>query len=346
MSGTSMDGLDIAYCEFITDHGNWQFKIVVAQTIPYSKEWFAKLTEAPLLEEVGLNDLQLEYGQYIGRAVNDFIEENQLNTELICSHGHTIFHDPEQGITFQLGSGKEISETTKTPVISNFRALDVSLGGQGAPLAPVGDKLLFPEFEYCMNLGGFANISFDENGKRISFDICPVNIAMNEISQQLGLEYDDNGENASKGKVDWKLLDELDGLQYYNESSPKSLSREWYEGNFKPFIDGSLISSEDKLCTLCEHIANQVAKALEGSSEGDKLLITGGGAHNQYLIDQISAKLNLKVHIPSQQIVDFKEALIFGFLGILRVRNEINCLESVTGAERDSSGGEIHEFNG
>ena len=346
MSGTSLDGLDMVFCEFSAFNDQWKFNIVAAETIAYSKEWFVKLTEAPLLEEVNLSELHLEYGKYVGEAVNTFVGENHLNPELICSHGHTVFHDPAHGMTFQLGSGKMISETSKKTVVSNFRALDVSLGGQGAPLVPVGDKLLFPDFDYCLNLGGFGNISFDENGESKSFDICAVNMALNEISRQLGLEYDWNGEIASAGVVDSTLLDKLNDLPYYSERYPKSLGREWYEGTFRPVIEAASSTAQDKLCTLCEHIAEQVANALNGSSHEDTLLITGGGAHNQFLIDQIKSKLNLDVHIPNNEIIDYKEALIFAFLGVLKVRDEINCLKSVTGAKRDCSGGEIHTFGG
>ena len=346
MSGTSLDGLDMAYCEFDLAGEHWQFNIVEAETIQYTKQWLTKLTEAPWLEEPHLNLLDQGYGKYIGHCVSEFVKKYRLDPDLICSHGHTILHDPAHGITFQLGSGQVISETAKRRVVSNFRALDVSLGGQGAPLVPIGDKLLFPEYEYCLNLGGFGNISFDESGERKSFDICPVNMALNQICQQLGIGYDDKGENASKGKVEGKLLEELDGLGYYKESYPKSLSREWYEDKFRPVMEGANSSLIDKLCTLCEHITHQVANALNGSSPEHSLLITGGGAHNQFLIEQIKSKLKLDVYIPNKQIIDYKEALIFGFLGILKARNEINCLRSVTGAKRDCSGGEIHTFAG
>ena len=345
MSGTSLDGLDLAFCNFNLVNREWQFEILAAETISYSNDWKRKLMEAPLLKEADLNQINQEYGKYIGNSVAQFMVSQGVAPEMICSHGHTILHKPENGITFQLGSGEVIAATAKMTVVSNFRALDVSLGGQGAPLVPVGDKLLFADFDYCLNMGGFGNISFEEHGERKSFDICPVNMALNEISSQMGLEYDNNGENASRGSVNYALLDQLNNLAYYNETYPKSLSREWYEENFRSLLEASDTRAEETLCTLCEHIAEKVAVVLERSSVGDKLLITGGGTHNNYLIDQIRSKLNLDIHIPSVKIIDYKEALIFGFLGILRVRNEINCLKSVTGAERDSSVGDIHDFS-
>ncbi|PCH96460.1 MAG: anhydro-N-acetylmuramic acid kinase [Bacteroidetes bacterium] len=346
MSGTSLDGLDIAYCEFILNNGQWSFDIVVAETIVYSNKWFNKLGGAAILQESELKVLHEKYGEYIGTEIREFVQKNKLSPELICSHGHTIFHDPKNGITYQLGSGEVISKKTGIKVVSNFRALDVSLGGQGAPLVPVGDKLLFPEYEYCLNLGGFGNISFEEYGERKSFDICPVNMALNEVARELDMEYDESGEIASRGNLDAALLEKLNILSYYEDSYPKSLSREWYEESFKPILEQSNATPQDKLSTLCEHVAIQIKISLEGSSVSDKLLITGGGTHNKYLVDQIKSKLNLKVDIPSAEIIDYKEALIFGFLGILRFRNEINCLKSVTGAERNSSVGEIHEFSG
>ena len=343
MSGTSLDGLDLAYVEFTETDRVWSFELKQAKTSRYSDEWFVDLRNSQNLPESQLNLLHSDYGVFLGHSVKSFIEEHNLSPDFIASHGHTVFHQPEKGITYQLGDGQALANTCQLKTVSDFRSLDVSLGGQGAPLVPIGDKFLFNQYDVCLNLGGFANLSFELEGKRIAFDVSPVNIAMNVMANALGKEYDDNGGIAATGSLIPELLHELTTLAYYEEDAPKSLSREWLDEQFMPILRASSASNEDKLHTLCIHIAQQVKSSIIHlhQKEDARMLVTGGGAHNGFLVDCIRNETGLNIHVPDRNIIEYKEALIFAFLGVLRTRGDINCLSSVTGASRDSSCGVI-----
>lgn len=343
MSGTSLDGLDIAYCTFKTDKGKWSYSLNCAETIKYSKEWNDRLKEAHLLSSEKLLQLHSEYGILLGNSVQRFIKKHKLKKiDLVSSHGHTIFHRPENGFTFQLGNGAAIATACGLKVICDFRIMDVALKGQGAPLVPIGDRLLFPEYKFCLNLGGFSNISFEHNKSRIAFDICPVNTVLNYLASFKGKSFDKNGLLAKSGKVNKTLLSELNKLDYYYKRHPKSLGREWLEKYFLPSIDSYSISTEDKLATCTEHIACQVAATIINNSKRGNVLITGGGANNRFLVEKIKGLLPLhEIIIPSSGLVNFKEALVFAFLGVLKAEQKINTLQSVTGAIMDSSGGVV-----
>ncbi|MGQ9846303.1 MAG: anhydro-N-acetylmuramic acid kinase [Bacteroidales bacterium] len=340
MSGTSLDGIDLAAVEFDT-HNIKKFKIIAATTIPYSAEWKKKLQNSLHLSAYDFLKLHKEYGSYIGTLINQFLKSTALKIDYIASHGHTIFHEPQHRFNFQLGDGAFIASTTGITTISDFRTLDIALGGQGAPLVPIGDKLLFGEYDYCLNIGGIANISFERDKKRIAYDICPANMVLNHIAQQAGYEYDNKGMLASKGQINIELLRELNQLDYYQQSFPKSLGREWIEQIFFPIIRSYRLSIENLLCTLCEHIAIQIGKNITSSGT---LLITGGGAHNDFLISRIKAHTLAKVVIPDATIVNYKEALIFAFLGLLRIKHQPNTLSSVTGAKIDVCSGIVHRI--
>ena len=341
MSGTSLDGLDIAYCSFKQEKGKWHFNIKKAVTIKYSSEWLKKLSTAPKLSSIQLLQLHNDFGDYLGTCVNRFIKESKINkVDFVSSHGHTIFHQPEKHFTFQLGNGAAIAAKCNLPVISDFRSLDVLLGGQGAPLVPIGDKLLFPEYDFCLNLGGIANISFESKKKRLAFDICPVNIVLNHLASLLNKEYDKDGLIAASGKVDPKLLNSLNALNYYKQAFPKSIGREWVEDDFLPILNKSNISVKDKIATVTEHIATQITKVLYGKK--GKVLVTGGGAFNKHLVQRMGKKTSLKLIMPGNELVNYKEALVFALLGVLKWRGEVNCLKSVTGARENNSGGSIY----
>jgi anhydro-N-acetylmuramic acid kinase len=339
MSGTSLDGVDIACCHFSLDK-KWNFEITRAETIPYSNEWSDRLRELPGASALQLALTNIEYGRYLGKLVYDFIRKYKLKVELISSHGHTVFHQPDKGITLQIGKGIEIFSQTSIPVVYDFRSQDVAFGGQGAPLVPVGDKLLFGEYDYCLNLGGIANISYEKNRKRIAFDICPCNQVLNELAKAEGLDYDRGGELARSGKIDPHLLDLMNVIPFYHQPPPKSLGREWVEEKFIPLIINSKLSIPDALATCSEHIAFQVGR-MTGSDRRKKMLISGGGALNKYLVERIKAFSSPQIILPDKKLIHFKEAMVFAFLGLLRWRNEINCLSSVTGAIMDSSSGLI-----
>jgi anhydro-N-acetylmuramic acid kinase len=349
MSGTSLDGLDIAYCKFSKKGSRWIYEISSATTLGYKddqRKLFSSIMKATA-EEFAYHDSS--FGKYIGEQVRKFVASKKLKVDFIASHGHTIFHQPSRGFTYQIGSGASIYAASNLPVVSDFRSVDVSLQGQGAPLVPIGDKLLFGNYDFCLNLGGISNISFDYKKQRIAFDISPVNIIMNALAEEKGLTFDKDGKLAAQGTINTDLLDALNSLDFYQTAFPKSLGREWIDQHVFPIVSSSSISIEDKLATFCEHIAIQlklvIDKALPKSpKKKSTLLITGGGALNKFLISRINYQVKDKtiVVVPDKNTVMFKEALIFAFLGVLRIRNEVNCLKSVTGASKDNIGGALY----
>tara|TARA_R110002050_G_scaffold290260_1_gene443697 strand:- start:17935 stop:19008 length:1074 start_codon:yes stop_codon:yes gene_type:complete len=340
MSGTSMDGLDLAYCEFVFKMQKWDFKIIHSETIPYSKKWLKHLNNARQLSKKDLAELDLTYGVYLGQQVNNFIRKEKIfEVDFIASHGHTVHHQPAKGITVQIGNGEEISKHTGKTVVCDFRVQDVKLGGQGAPLVPIGDKLLFSEFDACVNLGGFVNVSFDKQNQRLAFDICPVNIMMNYMTQKIGLKYDESGDLARKGEIISGFLMALNQLHYYAASIPKSLGIEWVEAEVYPLIKNEYVI-QDVLRTMVEHVAIQISKGLDVPSL-NHVLVSGGGAFNTFLMERIRANSRANFSILGKDITEFKEAMVFAFLGVLRMRNENNILKSVTGASIDHCAGEI-----
>ncbi|MEI6864431.1 anhydro-N-acetylmuramic acid kinase [Flavicella sp.] len=340
MSGTSLDGVDLVYVRFGGTE-KYDYKIIHSNTYSYSKQWILLLKSAFEKQPSELKELDKNYGVYIGNLVNDFILENKIKqVDLIASHGHTVFHKPEEGYTLQIGSGTEIAKITNSKVVFDFRTQDVNLGGQGAPLVPIGDVLLFAEFDYCLNLGGFANISFDEKDLRKAYDICPVNIVMNFYMNKIDQEFDDRGKLAKTGKIDKTLLKKLNSDFYYQLTHPKSLGFEFVKKNVIPLIDSYELELKDILRTFLEHVAFQVAQVI--SKEG-KVLVTGGGAYNDFLIERIDQLTSVELVIPTAELLEFKEALIFALLGFLKVEGSNNCLKSVTGATKDHSTGVVIE---
>ena len=338
MSGTSLDGLDLAICSFSKNPDKWNWKLLASKTVLYSADLRKKLEYAPSLSGQGIIELDNEFGYFIGSQAKEFIDETGLQIGLICSHGHTVFHQPDKKLTFQAGSGASIAAKTGKITVSDFRSTDISLGGQGAPLVPAGDEFLFSEYDYCLNLGGFANISYRSANKRVAYDICPVNIVLNLLTQRIGMLYDKDGITGSSGNIDGGMLKKLDQLGFYKDKAPKSLGREWFENEFLPIVDKNDLPVADKIRTVYEHVAKQIAFIPD---QNKTVLITGGGAHNKFLVDLIKKYCKAECIVPDDKTVDFKEAIIFAFLGLLRLRNEINCFASVTGASRDSCCGVI-----
>lgn len=344
MSGTSLDGVDVSFCEFLFDGEGWKLARNVNQTIPYTLKWREKLDTAILLPDAKLKLLSNDYGLLLGQIVNEFLANHGLDekVDLIASHGHTVHHRPHEGITVQIGNAVEIAKETGLLVINNFREKDVNLGGQGAPLVPVGDDLLFSEYEACLNLGGIANISYDYNGKRVAFDISPANLPLNKIVRESHQkEFDKNGEIASKGEATVDLIERLNGLNYYNQSPPKSLGVEWLNENFYPIIDfyaNQGLYAADVLHSVVIHETDQIAKVINEIGVAS-VLVTGGGAFNTFFMEVLSQKVKTKLVIPSNDLISFKEAIVFAFLGVLNYCGQINTYKSVTGASRDSIGG-------
>jgi anhydro-N-acetylmuramic acid kinase len=338
MSGTSLDGIDIALCRFSECGNGWNYQIIDAETVSYPSRWIEKLNNAPGLNAGDFLILHNEYGRYTGELIKEFLF-NKESPKLVASHGHTIFHQPDKKFTFQLGNGASIAASTHITTVCDFRNLDVALCGQGAPLVPIGDQLLFPEFDYCLNIGGFANISYELNGIRLAFDICPANIILNELARQKGNPYDLDGCIGASGIVNESLLRKLNSLTYYYQKPPKSLGREWVNNQIIPLLSQSGISLEDQSATIYEHIALQIAEVINKSG---RMLLTGGGAKNLFLIEKLKEKTPCLLILPDEKLIDFKEALIFAFLGILAFSGHVNVLSSVTGSAQDHVGGVIY----
>ncbi len=346
MSGTSLDGVDIVYVQLNVREGKWSFELQKGQTISYSTQWRNKLKEAITLNKEALDQLDEEYTVYLASVITAFIQENALETiDFVCSHGHTILHRPDLGYTVQIGNLPILADLIQQKVVCDFRVQDVLLGGQGAPLVPIGDRLLFSDYTACLNLGGFANVSYENHlHYRIAFDLCPVNVLLNEQANKLGLLYDPEGTKAKEGHVCYPLLEALNALDYYAKTPPKSLGVEFVSSSIHPILALYPVSPTDYLATLVEHIAMQIAKGIDLPT-GAKIVVTGGGAFNTFLLSRIGHyAANYQFEVPNTALVNYKEALIFALLGVLKVRDEVNTLASVTGASYDHSSGVIYDI--
>ncbi|MFZ9942776.1 MAG: anhydro-N-acetylmuramic acid kinase [Bacteroidia bacterium] len=344
MSGTSLDGLDVAFCRFVATGSSISFSMEHAETIPYNNEWKKRLHDAYSANGASLMQLHADFGSFIGAQLNRIEEEKGIAADLVSSHGHTVFHRPDLGFTYQMGSGAVIAATTGVDTVCDFRTTDVALGGQGAPLVPIGDRLLFSGHRFCLNLGGIANISFEDGDEVKAFDICPVNMALNMLAAEAGKDFDESGQMALQGQINAQLLTQLNNIPLYQQAGPVSLGREWFEQSFKPFISDNNIPLNDRLRTVTEHVAERIATVLF-KSPGTTMLTTGGGAFNDFLIESIEEKISqhgIHVVVPDDNIVSFKEALIFALLGWLRMREEVNTFASVTGAKHNSIGGCVY----
>jgi len=302
----------------------------------------SRLRNAPLLSDIGLKELSLDFGRFIAKELRCFVNEHSISRlDAVSSHGHTVFHQPEKGVTLQIGDPKPIYDIVETPVVYDFRSQDVVLGGQGAPLVPLVDKLLFPDYDACLNLGGFSNISFDTNGKRIAFDVCPVNIVLNLLSGKLGFDYDDKGAIASAGELDVNLLNQLNNLSYYCQPFPKSLAWEWVVENMLPVLENSGLSIENQMRTFVEHTAMQMSSVAKDYNL-KSVLVSGGGVFNDFLFERLNYFApNLWVKA-DEVLIESKEAMAFAFLALLRLDNQVNVLSSVTGCVNDHSSGRIY----
>lgn len=348
MSGTSLDGLDVCCCTFCRKDGRWTFHIDCARGYSYPDDLKRALgTGAQQMSALEFITFHSAYGKFLGERVNDFMHEFGVRPDIIASHGHTVFHEPQKRVMFQIGDGAAIAAETGVPTVSDFRRLDIMLGGQGAPLVPIGDRLLFADYDYCLNIGGFSNISFEKGGRRVAFDISPANYVINHYCRQIGLDFDRDGEIARRGTICQPLLDRLNALDFYQHEGPKSLGREWVETQVYPLLESYRLSLEDLLRTFYEHTAWQVARvvtAAPASAAAPRMLVTGGGAYNKFLIERMEALCPCAIVIPDRQIIEYKEALIFAFLSALYMAGEPSCLASVTGARQDNVGGMLFKI--
>lgn len=350
MSGSSLDGLDLAFVEFEEKGGKWTFSINASACYTYNEELRNRLKSGQDLKAIEFVELDAEYGHYLGEQINRFIQENGLDYKvgLIASHGHTLFHAPGK-YSIQIGNGAAIAAETSLPVVSDLRSLDVALGGQGAPIVPMGEQLLFPDYNYFLNIGGIANISFKGNGFYDAFDVCPANRVLNMLAALKDLSFDQDGALAAAGRINEDLLDQLNQQDYYKADYPKSLDNAFGIKTIYPLLAASGLSTEDQLATYAEHIALQISSAIEKiftkrnlAQTSEKMLVTGGGAYNNYLVSRISQHVlpyGIEVVLPEKEIIEYKEALIMALLGVLRWREEETVFSSVTGAKRGSSGG-------
>ena len=343
MSGTSGDGLDLAYCHFACQKGVWTYEILQAETRPFPRGLGQRLAESHLLSGLALSLLDVDFGRWMGEQVHHFCLEYQVKPMAVASHGHTVFHQPAQHLSLQIGNGWALHQASGEKVITDFRMLDVQLGGQGAPLVPIGDQLLFPQVDFCINLGGISNISMEQNGQRSAFDSSPFNLLLNREAIKLGQPFDRDGDWARAGTLNLPLLNQLNALPFYALQTAKSLGREILEETFIPVIDQSGLAPKDILRTLIEHFASQIASVIQRhqATPYPSVLLTGGGAYHRFFVERLDEHLQGQWQqiAASPELIEFKEALIFAFLGVLKLRDEPNALASVTGASRDSCGG-------
>lgn len=339
MSGTSLDGLDMAYCEFEEKKGEWKYEILHAETVEYTEELRKKIISMETASAEELSRFDMELGHFFGKQAEDFIRRHNLSPELVSSHGQTIFHRPSAGYTTQIGSLAAICSHVRTKTVGDFRTLDLALGGQGAPLVPIGDLLLFKDYENCLNIGGFANITHKDKGEIKAYDICPANIVLNSLSRRKGMPFDQDGNLAESGTIDNALLEKLNALPYYKEKHSKSLGSEWVKANIDPLLAESRLSTEDLLATYTAHAAEQIASNICG-----RTIVSGGGAYNKHLLSCIRKKCRYEISIADKKITDYKEAMIFAFLGVLRDCNRVNCFSSVTGARQSSCSGTVIQW--
>ncbi len=344
MSGTSLDGLDIAYTTFYFREG-WHYQLKACSHVPYPEKTTEMILKAYSGKASGLLEADHLLGEWMGHQVADFVKKFNIQPDLVVSHGQTIFHRPDKGYTMQIGNAWSIWKACGIPVINDLRSADLALGGQGAPLVPAGDDLLFYEYDFCLNLGGFSNISYQSAGRRIGFDICPVNIVLNLFSQKLGKPFDEGGRMAAEGEMDERLFVNLNALPYYHQQPPKSLGMEWVDESILPLMKDK-IPVKNLLHTFTRHAAYQMAHVLNAAKVGgeQRVLLTGGGVYNNFLIKCLREYCDkgIRLVIPDENLIDYKEALIFGFLGLLKKLGKVNVYACVTGAKRDSSGGVLY----
>lgn len=349
MSGSSLDGLDIAYVHLNEVRGQWSYEIIHADCVPYTKDMSDKLRNVPQMSVPDFLKLHTSYGRFLGEAVNNFIDKHSIHHQvhLIASHGHTVMHEPQNNTSGQIGDGATIAAVTGLPVVSDLRNMDVALGGQGAPIVPIGDKLLFGQYDYWLNIGGIANITVMHNDAPLAFDVCPANQVLNGLAEMAGKEMDRDGEMARSGHLQLDILADLADEDYYLKQPPKSLSNEQAKQLVFPILLESKNEINDLLRTATQHIADKIAAAVKDyptTKEMPVLLATGGGALNTYLMECLRdelAKQNTELHIPDENTVQYKEAIVMALIGVLRFREETNVLSSVTGASRDSISGAL-----
>lgn len=346
MTGTSMDGLDLAYCRFyIEEEDGYRFDLLEAETVPFDAVWKSRLAYLHEQSAEVYAKTHVYFGHWLGKATQAFILRNKLKPDFVASHGQTIFHQPQKNFTAQIGDGETLVSYLDCPLVSQFRNKDVALGGQGAPLITLGEHYLFPEYKLFLNLGGISNITYG----KLAYDVSPCNLVLNYLTRLIdpNLAYDPEGSLARSGNLQTDLLKALNDLPYYKQASPKSLGWEWIAESVLPLLEQHNHTYEDSLHTFVVHIAQQISLAiLQSGLKNERILITGGGRHNVFLIEQIQHELlPFNIQIPedtSHEIIDFKEAIVFAFLGLRVLTGKYSTLASVTGSTYNTLSGSIH----
>lgn len=339
MSGSSLDGLDIAYVQFKYINNKWTFQLLASECIEYPPVLLHKLKIAKQLSIEEFYKIHTQLGHYFGNAVKNFCSSKNIKQiDLVASHGHTIFHDPENMVTCQIGCGAAIAASSGIVTISDLRAIDIAYRGQGAPIVPIGDRLLFSDYDAWLNIGGIANITIKKDDQFIAYDIASANQVINYYASQLGKKYDEDGHIALNNKSHTDIIEQLNRLEFYQKQAPKSLDNS-HSNEVYAILDQFKISTEEKIATYTEHLAQQIASQTKHSK---KLLATGGGVHNKNLIMRIQNHTDCQIIVPETAVVDYKEAIVMAFIGVLRIEKQINVLSSVTGAIKDSIGGAIY----
>jgi anhydro-N-acetylmuramic acid kinase len=344
MSGTSLDGLDLAHVGFCTENEHYSYQILFTETFEYPMKLRQDLKKSIEMTVPELLILDKALGRFSAECVQHYLSNYRIKKDeidVIASHGHTVHHRPDLGFTQQIGCGATLSFHTGIKVVNDFRTKDVVAGGQGAPLVPIGDKMLFGAMaEAYLNIGGICNVSFQKANEMCAFDICPGNLPLNLIVSKLGKEYDDEGKLAKSGKVIDELFEKLNNLIFYKDPPPKSLGVEWLNTHFYPLIT-NYHDENDLLRTIVEHEAVQIANVLN-RVELKSVLLSGGGAKNDFLLSRIHNYFKGEIIVPDNQVIDFKEALIFAFLGLRYLQGKYNCLKEVTGSSKSLVGGALH----
>ncbi|MCE2847429.1 MAG: anhydro-N-acetylmuramic acid kinase [Sphingobacteriales bacterium] len=341
MSGTSLDGIDLADCSFVRSDNRWNYQLHRAVTLPYPDAWKRRLSDLFNADARSIFKAHAELGTFYGACIKEFIGQAPEKPHLIASHGHTLFHNPSQHYTVQIGSGAGIAAGTGIDTVCDFRSKDIALGGQGAPLVPIGDALLFSDYEACLNIGGIINVSMQLSGGRSAWDISIANMALNHLAERVGLPYDKGGELARSGSIDQDILRKLQALPYHQQAPPKSLGREWFEQEVAPLLVHD--NTADLSATVCELIALETGKALQKLPQDSRVLTTGGGVHHKYLVSRIEEHTKTRIVVPDDTLADYKEAVVFAFLGALYIVGNVNVLSEATGSSKNHIGGALYK---
>lgn len=353
MSGSSMDGLDLAFIRLNTEVGkpgllSASYELLHGATMPIPEELLNQLKYSSKLDALSLLTLDQDFGSWAGKAIDTAIKQTSFSPSLIGFHGHTVFHFPDRKVSFQLGHGAVLSAYTQLPVVTDFRSQDMALGGQGAPMVSIAEKWLWPDYSGFLNLGGICNITLKKTKEAYeSADIWVCNQILNHLAREVGHSYDDRGLIAAKGLPIDELIEALLLAEWFEKKAPKSLDNSYlYEEVIPLFNKYRDYSTGDKLhsavIVIAKAIANHVNAVYHSEAIQGGIMLTGGGALNDFLVEKIRAELTCDIFLPDLETIQFKEAIMVAFAGWLRWRGLPNFIKEATGAKSDAIGGVLH----